>query len=276
MINRKTAKHPAVGTRLAFTLLELLTAIAILGVIITILVSAFQSASTVTIRNENKTEVNQAVRAVLDQITRDIERTVNLTTAVNMYCPGSGGNLIPGIPTNALFFLSDLPAPEPNPYGSYVNVGYQIAKTNISGMTDRWVLMRGDDPNVDTGTYPSAWWTTFNPNTTSTNELAYNPCYWKPLSENILGIQFAFYSNSLDSAKFSAPNADTSNTVWNSTTVPNPIPLSVKVTLYVIDTDTYNKALRIDANLGGVATTLITNNVRTYTARIFLPSSSAN
>lgn len=261
----------------AFTLVELLTAIAILAIIVAILFQAFNATSNALMRNQNKIEVNQTVRAVMDVITRDLERIEYNDNVLNLYQPDTGGaELIPDVLTNTLYMLSDLPVPEPNCLGSYVNVGYQISQTNVGGF-NKWVLMRGDDSTVvTTGACSNHWWDFSFPGcgfnaVTDTNDICYNPGYWKVLSENVIGIYFDFYTN----AVLGQENAFGTN--WNSLAVPNPLPYSVGVGLYAIDTDTYNKALRVDPTLASAASrNLITTNMRLFYTRVFLPQSTQN
>jgi prepilin-type N-terminal cleavage/methylation domain-containing protein len=265
---------PRPERRSAFTLLELLSAMSILSIIVALLFAAFRGSSDAALRNQNKIEVNQAVRAVLDQIARDLERIQYQGNAINLYSD-AGGMLIPGVvPTNALYFLTYLPDPEPNAYGSIVNVGYQIAQTNVGGF-NKWVLLRGDDPAVDVVTCSNSWWNfavcPFNAGT-DPNDDSYNPDYWKLLSENVIGLRFDFYTNALAAGG----GADQSTPTWNSTSIPNALPYCVKATVFSIDTDAYNKALRIDPTLTGPGTNLILANVHANSVRVFLPCSTAN
>jgi type II secretory pathway pseudopilin PulG len=277
----RSAATPALDPRLStldasFTLMELLVSVAILGILVVLLFSAFQSSSQVMVRNENRTEVSQSVRAVLDQISRDVERTVYRDSGVNLYHTGAGF-LIPNVPTNTLFVLADVPLPERSD-GNPVSIGYQIAKTNYGGI-DKWVLMRGDDAKVDASLCLTNWWDNcptcgcpFFPNTNNPpniDPVNYNPAYWKVLSENVIGIEYKFYTNTVRATADSFTNA------WQIIT--NVLPYSVLATVYTIDTDTYNKALRVDPTLAGAsAQNLITNNMRKYSARIFLPRSTQN
>lgn len=265
----------------AFTLLELLTAVAILALIVAMLSSAFKSTSDVAVRNANKTEVNQVVRAVLDQIARDLERAVYKNNALNMYQdPAMTGFWIGGaVPTNTLYFLTDIPTADGNSFGYPVNVGYQIALTNVGGVSNKWVLMRGDDPGVQpSGPCTNRWWDfsvcPFYTNLVAATENLY---YWKVFSENVIGIQFKFYTNAAalytaDSFSAAAGFVQT----WSSLASTNPLPYSVGVQIWTIDTESYNKALRIDPGLSGVGTNVINNNMRTYFTRVFLPSSTQN
>lgn len=257
----------------AFTLLELLTSITILCILVILLVQAFQGSSDAAIRNQNKIEVNQAVRAVLDQIARDAERIQFQGNSVNIYSD-SGTSAVAGLPASTLYILTDLPSPEPNPYGSFVNVGYRIAQTNVAGRL-KFVLQRGDDPAVDAVSCSNTWWDfsvcPFNANT-NTTDAGYNPEYWKLLSENIVGIQFDFFTN----AVAAGGGADMFTPTWTSTDIPNTLPYCVKATIYSVNSDTYNKALNIDPTLTGAGTNLILASVRTNSVRVYLPCSTSN
>lgn len=257
----------------AFTLIELLASMAILITIMLILISAFNSTSTVSALNQRRVELNQTVRAVLEQISRDIQRAGRLNNVTNMVS-GFGGSYVGPVgfgvvPTNALYFLCDVQPPEPNPYGSLVNVGYQIVRTNVGGIL-KFALERGDDAGVLTAG-PCAdtwwhWWTISNPCTTPTTDP-----YWKLFSENVIGIQFYFYVNSTNVVSDDSFKLGTYAASWSS----NGLPSSVGVSLYTIDSRSYERALAIDSNLvNNVAVSIITNNMRVYFTRIFVPRSS--
>lgn len=246
-------------SNVAFTLIELVTALAVLGLLVVLLFQAFNSVSNLASRGSNQMEKNQVVRAVLQQIGRDLERTVSSASITNMYC--SGANPIigsSGISNSTLYFLSALTWYEGNTNGNnVVNVGYKVTNTtasvygpagNIS--VNKWVLQRGDDPNVNQTT--PQWYTT------PTNGNG----YWKLFSDNVIGIAFQFYTNQ-----------DVSLTSWVSNTVPT----SVGVKIWAIDSDNYSRALTLDPNLASApALTIITNNVHMYTCRFFLPGSTQN
>ncbi len=69
----------------AFSLIELLASMAILLTMVLILVSAFNSTSNLAILNQRRVDLNQIVRAVLDQISRDIQRAATLNSVVGMH-----------------------------------------------------------------------------------------------------------------------------------------------------------------------------------------------
>lgn len=247
-----------------FTLVELLVSMAILGLLVVLISMAFNSASDLFVRNTNKIELNQVVRGVFLQITRDLERTIYLTNAICLYQAGPGAKYIPGmgIYSNALYCLALLPATEPSPLGNPTVVGYNIMYTNLDG-TARWVLVRGNDEFVDTaGVCSNNWWIS-NPPT-----CPLQPDFWKVLSENIIGIEFEHYTNAL------ANDTSLPAISWPGM---NGIPYSIGVTLWAIDTVAYDKALAVDPLLlKPVAQSILSNNVQVYYTRIFLPNSTQN
>ena len=144
--------------------------------------------------------------------------------------------------------------------GTVVNVGYKMSPvptTNFGVTVNKWVLQRGDDAYVDPATYTTSWWAPSN----LTNN------FWKTLSDNVVGVAFQFYTN-----------ADDYVTTWSSVTVPNnPLPTSIGISIWAIDTENYNRALGQSATLSTTAAKQIfTNNVHKYTARVFLPQSTQN
>src|ERR1039457_5109601 len=84
-----------------FTLVELLVSMGILGLLVVLITMAFNSSSDLFIRNTNKIELNQLVRGVFLQITRDLERTLYLTNAICLYQAGSGAVYLPGTGINS-------------------------------------------------------------------------------------------------------------------------------------------------------------------------------
>ena len=246
----------------AFTLIELLAALAVLSMLVVMLFLAFSNCNRMMVLGSNQMEKNQVVRAVLQQIARDLERTAYSSTAVNIYQPTTPGELIPGsgILTNTLYCLSTLSTDEGNVLGTVVNVGYQIAQvttTNFGAPVYKWALQRGSDPYADPVTYPSApdgWW----------NHQSSPANYWQTLSDNILGVSFQFYTDPV------TPPAS----IW--TAVAN-LPTSVGITIWAIDSDNYNRALSLDPSLSSAAALrMVTNNTHRYTSRIFLPQSTQN
>ena len=247
------------GNRMAFTLIELLAALAVLGMLVVMLFVAFSNSNRMMILGANQMEKNQVVRAVLQQISRDIERTAYSGSAVNMYQAIAGVEVGSGlgISNNTLYCLSALSSEEGNVLGTVVNVGYriaQVATTNYGVGVDKWVLQRGDDAYVDPNTYPTSWWTATN-------------TFWKTLSDNVIGVAFQFYTD---------PDSSPSTT-WDSITLPNSLPTSVGISIWAIDSDNYNRALAVDPNLNSAAAKMIiTNNTHKYTSRVFLPQSTQN
>jgi type II secretory pathway pseudopilin PulG len=270
-------RKPRITQCAAFTLIELLASMAILITIMLILISAFNSTSTITALNQRRVELNQTVRAVLEQISRDVQRAGKLSNVTNMVSGTRGFYVGSGvIPTNALVFLCDVQPPEPNPYGSLVSVGYQIVSTNVGNLKTannipipKFALERGDDAGVLT-TGPCAstwwhWWTLPNPCTTPTTVP-----YWKLFSDNVIGIDFRFYTNGVVSIPVSDDSNNTANYLlsWNSSDLPE----SVGVSLYTIDSRSYERALSLDPNLvSSVAASIITNSMQVYFTRIFIP-----
>lgn len=254
------------SNRTAFTLIELLAALAVLSMLVVMLFMAFTNCNRMMVLGSNQMEKNQVVRAVLQQISRDLERTAYSSTAVNIYQANAPTELIvgSGIYTNTLYCLSTLSTDEGNVLGTVVNVGYQIAHvpmTNFGVVVNKWVLQRGSDPYVDPVTYPSdppnppgGWW----------NQKSNTNTYWQTLSDNILGVSFQFYTDPVSAAL----------STW--TTIAT-LPTSVGISIWAIDSDNYNRALALDPNLSSSsALQILTNNTHKYTNRVFLPQSTQN
>ena len=252
------------SNRTAFTLIELLAALAVLSMLVVMLFLAFTNCNRMMVLGSNQMEKNQVVRAVLQQISRDLERTAYSSSAVNMYQANTATEVISGsgISNCTLYCLSALATEEGNVLGTVVNVGYQIAQvptTNYGAVVQKWVLQRGDDAYVNPNLYPASWWVDSLTNSASGT-------YWKPISDNVLGIAFQFYTN-----------RDFYASTWNSIAIPNSLPTSVGITIWAIDSDNYNRALALDSSLSSsAALQIIQNNIHKYTSRVFLPLSTQN
>ena len=258
----------------AFTLIELLAALAVLSMLVIMLFMAFSNANRMMIMGSNQMEKNQVVRAVLQQIARDLERAAYSGASTNLYAT-TPTELLPGISNSTLYCLSTLSLSEGNTNGSVVNVGYQIAtnETTVYGtLVNKLSLFRGDDAGVRPGIDPTDWYTPAKLN----NRLT----FWKPLSDNIVGIAFQFYTNTDNSAY--ATNADNYVTGWNDDPLPlsprsksNCLPTSVGITIWAIDSANYNLALNPNLT-SAVSLRILTNSTHKYTSRVFLPQSTQN
>ena len=249
--------------RQAFTLIELLAALAVLSMLVVLLFNAFSSSSRIMALGSNQMEKNQVVRAVLQQISRDLERTAYSSAAVNLYQSAAASEVISGtgILTNTLYCLSTLTVEEEgNLLGTIASVGYrvtQVTLTNFGVPVNKWVLQRGMDAYVDPSTHPTDWW----------NYSVTNTTYWQTLSDNIVGVAFQFYASPL------TPPV----TTWSSTTIPNNLPTAIQISIWAIDSDSYNRALALDPSLSlTTAKNMLMNNVHQYTSRVFLPQSTQN
>jgi prepilin-type N-terminal cleavage/methylation domain-containing protein len=256
--------RPVANTR-AFSLIELLAAMAVLGILVAVLFTALRLTSDLTTRSANQIEVSQVGRAVLQQIAEDIEQAVNLSPTVNMYLANAGslslpdlGYVVGGITNSTLYFLTANSGGSGG--GSQIGVGYCITNSfSIAGIPT-WQLSRADDVSVDTVTCSNDWWTT-SCCTTCVN--------WRAFSENIIGIAFQFYTNATDSVCWWPPNGASCSP---PTPLSSALPQSVDVTLWAIDTAAYHRALAPGADFVGI----ITNWVHKYETRVFLPQSSQN
>jgi prepilin-type N-terminal cleavage/methylation domain-containing protein len=240
----------------AFTLIELLAALAVLSMLVVMLFMAFSNVNRMIILGSNKMEKNQVVRAVLQQISRDLERTAYSSVGTNLYLASTTPNTILGISVSnsTLYCLSALSASEGCTNGSAVNVGYtvtQITETNY-GTVQKYALQRGSDAGASP---PITNWTDYiNTSLPAT--------FWQPLSDNIVGIAFQFYTDAVSSV--SAADG------WPTPATTNSLPTSIGITIWVIDSASYNLAIKINS------ATIFQTNLHQYTSRVFLPQSTQN
>jgi type II secretory pathway pseudopilin PulG len=256
--------------RSGITLLELLAAMIILSFIVILLASIFRSSSDLMVRNANRIEINQVVRAVLQQISSDLEQTIYLNpNVVTIYSPNVGVS-VAGIPSQTLYLIAyEPPSLNPNPLNNVVNVGYTIGVTNVAPpsmpILNKFVLQRGDDFLVNPTTNSNNWWLASNFSSYQNNDNYTNTTYWKTLSDNVIGISFAFYTNA------ASANLNDSVSTWTNAY----LPYRVGVTIWAIDAVSYSRAVNADSGLtNAMAIGIITNNVRRYSTQVFLPRST--
>ncbi len=126
--------------------------------------------------------------------------------------------------------LCDIQPPEPNPYGSLVNVGYQVTSTNVGGI-QKFALERGDDAGVQTtGLCSNTQWVRLARQSTSYLEVVLREHHRYPVL--LLHQHNQRYFRRL-------LRRDYLHDIWTSNALPN----SVGVLIYTIDSRSYERAL---------------------------------
>jgi prepilin-type N-terminal cleavage/methylation domain-containing protein len=200
---RQRAEHSharfLTGGRQAFTLVELLAAMAVLAVLMAIIFGIFNQASKAWILAESRTENFQSARAALDLMCRELEgamvgirtnangtRTrVNIITFENSGAaaiPTDSGTFTPTFatgysslnatpPNDAIFFITQ--APDSKSSGSYIDmaecgyfVGFSTATSANGGIPKgfygllRHYARSSSDASWDFFSSPNNWWST--------------------------------------------------------------------------------------------------------------------
>lgn len=266
-------------TKVAFTLLELLVAMAVLAILVLLLMNMVDSATKLWRLNENRVDGYREPRAALGVIARDLLNSLTLSNT-NSFRLNDGGYIpngaLSGPNHSHLFFLTSLPknaqwSSTPNNNVSDVcEVGYFLAygKTSSSSnsSTDTLNLYRffltSDDTfnllNLSNSTvYPFPDPTSLTPTHRNVELLA----------RNIVSMKATAYSA-----------VDVTNTTNNSVskelqafvaTTDRPMPDLVEITISAVNQDTARKLPNVSswANTNALP---IKDNIQTFTTRLRL------
>ena len=254
----------------AFTLVELLAAMAVLAMLMAAIFGIFNQTSKAWLLAENRTETFQGARLAMDMISRDLESAIvgthtnsagpipvtsipfitfkdsgTATIAGNPvgFTPAYSPNLVSTPPNDAIFFVTQ--APDSRSGGGYFDLaecGYYVAFATVSGsgsggMTkgNYYLLrhyVRSNDTGWDLFSNPTGWFAT----AVSQPDM--------PLLENAVRLEILY-----EYATGVAPNGTTFANNWNSytswppPTAPNPaitdptlqLPRAIHIQLSVLD-----------------------------------------
>jgi prepilin-type N-terminal cleavage/methylation domain-containing protein len=138
--------------RSAFTLIELLASLAILGLIMTMLFTVFEQVNKAWLNGENRVETFTQARAILDLMSRELSQAI-ATSKISFH-----GEL------NKVYFVSPVNA-NPDNHADLCEVGYEFDKTAYPFTFTR-KLTEPTTANIPTpwNFYTIAsWWTSFDP-----------------------------------------------------------------------------------------------------------------
>lgn len=173
----------------AFTLVELLAAMAVLGLLMATVFGIFNQASRAWTLAENRTENFQNARMALDMISRELEgaivasnnmsgaaRKITLVTFENSGTTSVGGSTVtfspcyvdhaPTSPNDAIFFVSPVGDSRASAYHELAECGYYVAfatdkvqgtKAGYYYLMRHWVQSSSTN-NFDVFSFPNDWW----------------------------------------------------------------------------------------------------------------------
>lgn len=126
--------NPQLNRTTAFTLLELLVAMAVMSVLVVMLMSMVDNASKLWRANESRVESYREARAALNLITSDLKSIYSSTNANYFRTNGTGFNFSTDTNDGRIFFIAALPmsAQESGNKSDLCEVGYYLTYTNNS------------------------------------------------------------------------------------------------------------------------------------------------
>lgn len=187
-----------------FTLVELLAALAILAMLMSIVFAVFNQASKAWIQAESRTENFQGSRMALDMMSRDIECAMvgsNKNRQVRLMAFENSGSIMAGAtgpyvfsvpfgavtaPNDALFFVTQAQDSKGSAFLDMAECGYYVIFNSVTGngMKGGTYYMcrhylRSNDSGWDIFQNPNTWWTA----TTGSDT---------PLLENVVRLEFKY------------------------------------------------------------------------------------
>ena len=242
-------------SRAAFTLIELMVSMAILGLIMVILFSIFEEVNKAWLNSENRVETFTQGRAVLDLLSRELSQAV-ATPKITFY-----GDV------NKLYFIAPVNT-DPANQADLCEVGYEYESVDTLGKPTMKITRRLTLPtaaNIAAGSYwdfyanPSSWWNdsvepagSFDPNTQATL-----------VTNGILNLQFQYLKK----------DGTTLPTPYRSEANLNTLPYAVVVYIDAVDTRTAAK-LRLVPNVGTAWQSITNSTLRSFSTTVYLPNTS--
>jgi prepilin-type N-terminal cleavage/methylation domain-containing protein len=186
-------------SRAAFTLIELMVSMAILGLIMAILFSIFEQVNKAWLNSENRVETFTQARAILDLLSREVSQAV-ATPTITFY----------GKDINDIYFVAPLNT-DSGGLADLCEVGYEFDPNQL---TLRRRFTQSANAAWDFYANPAGWWRTFD---TSKDVI---------LADNgILNVSFYYYDANGNAITYGVPV--------------NKLPYSVVISLDAVDSRTF-------------------------------------
>jgi prepilin-type N-terminal cleavage/methylation domain-containing protein len=226
-----------------FTLVELLTSMAILGVMLALLFSVFDQINKAWLVGENRVETFTQARAALDLMSRELSQAI-ATNPITFYGDATHAYFVAPVstaPTN----LSDL-----------CEVGYEFVPGTAPNYT--WEIVRHFiEPNsvANAGLiYTPMLVSSFGPATPDEPAILATNCVVN------MGFQYGTISG----------GAITYSSTWNT---PNTLPYLIIISMDVVDSRTATK-LRLVQNTGNNWLPITNSTLRSFSTTVYLPNIS--
>lgn len=238
--NRKRFKGSSVRDKSssAFTLIELMVSMAILGLIMVILFSIFEEVNKAWLNSENRVETFTQGRAILDLLSRDLSQAI-ATPKIPFY----------GKDANNIYFVAPLNT-DPANQADLCEVGYEFDPATFT------LTRRLTEPTP--GNISGIW------------DFYTNPNWWIPSSfdpknnvvlanNTILNISFQYLDINLVPITYLAPA--------------NKLPYGVSITIDAVDSRTFAR-LKLVPNVGTAWQSITNSTLRKFSAFVYLPNTS--
>lgn len=217
----------------AFTLIELMASMAILGLIMVMLFSVFGQVNKAWLNGENRVETFTQARAVLDLMANELTQAV---TSSNVWFYGDATNVC---------FVAPVGAGSVNNLADLCEVGYVFDSRS-------WKIARRftapTAPNINNGFWDidisgSTWWNTWDTTTTA------------PLASNcVLNLSFVYFGQNLN--QLTVPYVSTN------------LPYAIQINMNVIDA---RAASRL--SVAGTSTNaIIMESMRPFSRTVYIPT----
>ena len=257
-MNRKHFDDSIRGQRVfAFTLIELMVSMAILGLIMVMLFSIFEQINKAWLKGENRVETFTQARAILDLMSRELSQAV-ATPKITFY-----GD------TNKVYFIAPVDASGTN-QADFCEVGYEYELVDASSKPTLKITRRLTLPtiaNIAANSYwdfyanPTAWW-----NDSAEPTGSFDPNGQATLASNsVLKLRFEYLKK--DGTLFPT------TTPYRSEANNNSLPYGVLIYLDVVDSRTATQ-LRLVGNSGTAWQSITNSTLRSFSTVVYLPNTS--
>jgi type II secretory pathway pseudopilin PulG len=229
---------------IGFTLIELVTSMAILGLMMIVLFSVFDQVNKAWLQGENRVETFTDARAVLDLMSRELSQAI-ATNNIMFY----GGS-------NSVSFVAPVNS-NPQNLSDLCGVGYDFEQCN----NNQWTLRINRH--------------LIQPTTIAAANLIYSPTwtnnFYKPTfdtiatlaTNSVFALHFWYLSNNPNSGSFSS---------WPNPTYPSPSVLPSAIIIEMTNVDSRTAARIRQFTPSSLPTNLISATLRDFTTTVYLPN----
>lgn len=225
-------------TRRAFTLIELLASMAILGLIMVMLFSAFEQISKAWTQGESRVETFTEARAILDLMSRELSQAI-LTPQITFRAE-----------KNAVYFVAPVNV-NPANHDDLCEVGYVFDKSDSTKITT--LVRKLTEPSTGNANWnfygnPNTWW---NPTSFDAPDASLT-------DGTILNLDFQYLDSS--GALIVLPITLTK------------LPYAIVISMDVVDSRTLTRLKVVNDPTGQTSAQITKPAVRNFTSTVYLPN----